>query len=184
MCSARLGSRPCSWEPSAHTHLLLLQLYTPSMACTSISGHNSCFPPRFCLPPQSLYLSQSLSVHLGKFANRTKIATNGYYSYSTNYVPERPQDSLLLFPSSKQIPVSLGTTFPSLPCYQVKSCDCVLINEMWVGVIYATFLSVSPKYNYTQSSHLLTLFPYGLPKQKSHPEGWWSHWIEFLHNFV
>lgn len=138
MCSAPLGSCPCSWEPSAHTHLLLLQLYTPSLACTSISGHNSCFPPFFCLLPQSLYLSQSLYrlKHLGKFANRTKIATNGYNSYSTNYVPERPQDSLLLFPASQQpcdgedyvfikptVPVSLGTTFPSLPCSQVKSCD-------------------------------------------------------------
>lgn len=44
---------------------------------------------------------------------------------------------------------------------------------MWVGVIYPTFLSVPPKYYIQSSTHLLTLFPYGL--LKSIPGGWWSH---------
>lgn len=52
----------------------------------------------------SVYLSQPLYrlKHLGKFANSTKIAINGYYSYRIYYVPESSQESLLLFPSSQQ----------------------------------------------------------------------------------
>lgn len=105
----------------------------PFLATTVVS-----LPVSACSLSPCIYLSLCLYrlKHLGKFANRTKIATNGYYSYSTNSVPERPQDSLLLFPSSQQpcdgedyvfikspFPFLLELHFPASPCYQVKSCD-------------------------------------------------------------
>lgn len=124
---------PFPVEPPAHPCLLLLQLYTPDLAYTSISVHNSCFPPCFCLFFQSLFISafvctdlniwESLqtvqklplmaTIHMEPTMFQKVHRSHFYYFHlHSNPVIERilsvHQMNFLLFP---------GTTFPSLPCH-------------------------------------------------------------------
>lgn len=182
LCLVPLGSTlPASPRPSS------VCSYPPNLASTSISVHNSCFPPFSVFSPGILlYLSLCLSIlkHLGKLANskkkKQKKPTTDFCLYSTYYVPERSQDLLLSFPSSQQPCDREDTLCSSNPLssfsWNYMSQHPLLPGQVtglssrpWsvgrsnIRHIHVCPLKISHTVFYT---HLLTLFPCGLLKQK------------------
>lgn len=139
LCLVPLGSPlPASPRPSS------VCSYPSNLASTSISVHNSCFPPFSVFSPGILlYLSLCLSIlkHLGKLANSKKKKQKKQLLLTSVYIaPIMFQKGHRIYfyhfhlhsdpvigriPCVHQIPFPLspGTTCPNIPCYQVKSQD-------------------------------------------------------------